>query len=132
MADSLVLACSFFADLILYVFLSKAKDVLVINVVIGVISLIIGCLFCWQDITMIMNLTVVPIAIFYLSLGYGMKKALNVNDFSHRGKVGICLLALGLVIMMTTKENFVLKLNDILYIRHQNYKNAYLKCLDST
>lgn len=104
----------FFADLILYVFLSKAKDILVINVVIGVVSLIIGCLFCWQDITMIMNLTVVPIAIFYLSLGYGMKKALNVNEFSHRGKVGICLLALGLVIMMTTKENFVLKLNDIL------------------
>ena len=104
----------FFADLILYVFLSKAKDILVINVVIGVISLIIGCLFCWQDITMIMNLAVVPIAIFYLSFGYGVKKALNANVFLHRGKVGICLLVLGLVMMMITKENFVLKLNDIL------------------
>lgn len=106
----------FFADIILYVLLSKAKNICAMNVVVGFIALILGAILCWQEITMLIDLSVVPIAVFYLSLGYGVKKALNVNVFSYRGKVGICLLALGLVIMMITKENLVLKLNDILPI----------------
>lgn len=106
----------FFADIILYDILSKTKGNFAMNVVIGFMSLILGAILCWQDITMLIDLSVVPIAVFYLSLGYGVKKTLNVNAFSHRGKVGICLLALGFAIMMITKENLVLKLNDILPI----------------
>lgn len=59
-------------------------------------------------------MSVVPIAVFYLSVGYGMKKMCSANTIRNLGILGLCLLVIGLGIMIVTKSNLVLKLNDIL------------------
>lgn len=104
----------FFADVILYNFLSISRNVKLTNLVVGLVSLLLGVIFCWNNITMIIDMSVVPIAVFYLSVGYGMKRMFSAETIRNQGSLGLSLLVIGLVIMILTKSNLVLKLNDIL------------------
>ena len=104
----------FFADVILYNFLSISRNVKLTNLVVGLVSLLLGYLFCWKNITTIIDISVVPIAVFYLSVGYGMKRMFSAETIRNQGSLGLTLLVIGLVIMILTKSNLVLKLNDIL------------------
>lgn len=104
----------FFADVILYNFLSILRNVKLTNLLVGLVSLLLGFLFCWKNITMIIDMSVVAIAVFYLSVGYGMKRMFSAETIRNHGSLGLILLVIGLVIMILTKSNLVLKLNDIL------------------
>ena len=107
----------FFADIILYVFLSKSRKILVMNVSVGLISLILGIVFCKLGFSIFVNLGVVPIAMFYLSVGYGVKRLFGIQTISsNKLMLGSCILFFGLVVMVVTKGNLVLKYNDILPI----------------
>lgn len=104
----------FLADVILYNFLSISRNVKLTNLVVGLVSLLLGFLFCWKNITMIIDMSVVAIAVFYLSVGYGMKRMFSAETIRYQGSLGFSLLVIGLGIMILTKSNLVLKLNDIL------------------
>lgn len=106
----------FFADIILYGFLSMSRKKLVMNVSVGLVSLLIGIVFCKLGFSKFVNLDVVPIAIFYLSVGYGIKRLFVIKVISNKLKLGSCILVSGLVVMAVTKENLVLIFNDILPI----------------
>ena len=106
----------FFADVSLYNFLSISSNVKFANLVVGLVSLLLGFLFCWKNITMIIDMSAVAIAAFYLSVGYGMKRMFSAETIRNQGSLGLSLLVIGLVIMILTKSNLVLKLNDILPI----------------
>lgn len=69
----------FFADVSLYNFLSISSNVKFANLVVGLVSLLLGFLFCWKNITMIIDMSVVAIAVFYLSVGYGMKRMFSAE-----------------------------------------------------
>lgn len=104
----------FIADLFLYILLSVSKNKFAMNTIIGLIAVFTGMFFCWQNIKIMMDLAVVPIAVFYLSVGYGMKRMFSADTIRNHGILGMCLLVIGLVIMIMTKSNLVLKINDIL------------------
>lgn len=104
----------FIADLFLYILLSVSKNKFAMNTIIGLIAVFTGMFFCWQNIKIMMDLAVVPIAAFYLSVGYGMKRMFSADTIRNHGILGMCLLVIGLVIMIMTKSNLVLKINDIL------------------
>ena len=103
----------FFADIILYGFLSKSRKILFMNVSVGLVSLIIGIVFCKLGFSIFVDLCVVPIAMFYLSVGYVIKKIFGIQAISNKLMLGSCILVFGLVVMVVTKENLVLKFNDI-------------------
>ena len=106
----------FFADIILYGFLSMSRKKLVMNVSVGLFSLLIGVVFCKLGLSIFVNLCVVPIAMFYLSVGYVIKRLIIIKVISNKLILGSCILVSGLVVMAVTKENLVLIINDILPI----------------
>lgn len=106
----------FFADIILYGFLSMSRKKLVVNVSVGLVSLLLGIVFCKLGFSIFVNLCVVPIAIFYLSVGYEIKRLVLIKTVSNKLILGSCTLVSGLFIMVLTKENLVLIFNDILPI----------------
>lgn len=106
----------FIADLFLYILLSVSKNKFAMNTIIGLIAVFTGMFFCWQNIKIMMDMAVVPISIFYLTVGFGLNCVLKKNGFSHKGNIGFCLLVIGILLMIITKGNLVLKLNDILPI----------------
>ena len=106
----------FIADLFLYILLSVSKNKFAMNTIIGLIAVFTGMFFCWQNFKIMMDLAVVPISVFYLTLGFGLNSLLKKNGFSYKGNIGFCLLVIGFLLMIITKGNLVLKLNDILPI----------------
>lgn len=106
----------FIADIFLYIFLSVSKNKFVMNAIIGLIAVFTGMFFCWQNIKIMMDMAVVPISIFYLTVGFGLNCVLKKNGFSHKGNIGFSLLVIGILLMIISKGNLVLKLNDILPI----------------
>lgn len=104
----------FAADILLYLVLSKAKRTVQANVIVGVVALVLGVIICGNKITLQLDLEVVPIAVFYLSVGYGVKRIMKANTIHHQGKLGAILLVCGLILMAVTGENLIVKLNDIL------------------
>ena len=106
----------FIADLFLYILLSVSKNKFAMNIIIGLIAVFTGMFFCWQNFKIMMDLAVVPISVFYLTLGFGLNSLLKKNGFSYKGNIGFCLLVIGFLLMIITKGNLVLKLNDILPI----------------
>lgn len=105
----------FFADFILYTLLSESKNVLFMNILVGTLALIIGTVSCWQNITMIIDLSVVPIAVFYLTVGYGIKLVLKTDYVTHiKLYFWVPLLMICLIVMLFTNSNLILKSNNIL------------------
>lgn len=105
----------FFADFILYTLLSESKNVLFMNILVGTLALIIGTVSCWQNITMIIDLSVVPIAVFYLTVGYGIKLVLKTDYVTHiKLYFLVPLLMICLIVMLFTNSNLILKSNNIL------------------
>ncbi len=104
----------FVADTILYFMLSKAKGAVWTNAIVGVLALALGVILCWNKITLKIDQEVVPIAVFYLSVGYGLKGIMKAKTIPHQGKLGAVLLLCGLVLMAFTGDNLIVKLNDIL------------------
>lgn len=104
----------FIADLFLYILLSVNKFAM--NTIVGLIAVFTGMFFCWQNFKIMMDLAVVPISVFYLTVGFGLYSVLKKNGFSHKGNIGFSLLVIGILLMIITKGNLVLKLNDILPI----------------
>lgn len=106
----------FIADLFLYILLSVSKNKFAMNTIVGLIAVFTGMFFCWQNFKIMMDLAVVPISVFYLTVGFGLNSVLKKNGFSHKGNIGFSLLVIGILLMIITKGNLVLKLNDILPI----------------
>lgn len=107
----------FYADFILYTLLSESKNVLFMNILVGTLALIIGTVLCWQNITMIIDLSVVPIAVFYLTVGYGIKLVWKTDYVTHiKLYFGVPLLIICLIVMLFTNSNLILKSNNILPI----------------
>lgn len=106
----------FIADLLLYILLSVSKNKFVMNTIVGLIAVLTGMFFCGQNIKLLMDMAVVPISIFYLTVGFGLNCVLKKNGFSHKGNIGFSLLVIGILLMIISKGNLVLKLNDILPI----------------
>lgn len=106
----------FIADLFLYILLSVSKNKFAMNTIIGLIAVFTGMFFCWQNIKIMMDLAVVPIAVFYLTVGFGLNNVLKKNVFSHKCNLGFSFWVIGILLMIITKGNLVLKLNDILPI----------------
>lgn len=106
----------FIADLLLYILLSVSKNKSVMNTIVGLVAVLTGMFFCWQNIKIMMDMAVVPISIFYLTVGFGLNFVLKKNGFSYKGNIGFSLLAIGILLMIISKGNLVLKLNDVLPI----------------
>lgn len=104
----------FVADIILYFMLSKAKKVVRANTIVGVLGLAFGVALCRCKITLLLDLEVVPIAVFYLSVGYGLKGTMKAKTIPNQGKFGATLLLCGLILMAVIGDNLIVKLNDIL------------------
>ena len=104
----------FVADIILYLVLSKAKDTVRTNAIVGILALVLGVVLCWCNITLRLDMEVVPIAVFYLSVGYGLKGIMKAKTIPLHGKLGVALLVCGLILMVVTGGNLIVKLNDIL------------------
>lgn len=107
----------FFADFVLYTLLSKSKNILFMNILVGTLALFIGTILCWQNISLKIDLSVVPIAIFYLAVGYGLKQVLK-NDYVTKIKLYylIPLLIICFIVLLLTNSNLILKSNNILPI----------------
>lgn len=85
------------------------------NILVGTLALIIGTVSCWQNITMIIDLSVVPIAVFYLTVGYGIKLVLKTDYVTHiKLYFWVPLLMICLIVMLFTNSNLILKSNNIL------------------
>lgn len=102
----------FVADVILYVFLTKWGTNKYKLLTIGFTFLFVGIFFAWMRISLPLNLDVVPMSVFYLSMGFTIKTKMN-NRRMH-SVFGLALLALGITLMVLTQGNLILKLNDIL------------------
>ncbi len=104
----------FVADVILYLSLSHSKKTVVVNTIVGLAALALGVALRWSDTILKLDLEVVPIAVFYLSVGYGLKRYIKTKVIPRQGMISIALLICGLALMATTDGNLVLKRNDVL------------------
>lgn len=104
----------FFSDIILYSILSKSKDTLLSILGIGILFIMLGIILCCYSFSLPLNLSVIPIAIFFLTVGYGLKRIIIEHKIKYKFIIGCILLILGFSLMFMTKGNLILKLNDIL------------------
>ena len=104
----------FFADICLYYLLSKIKKSALIVLVIIILSLITSIILNTQKIILPLDLSTIPIAMTYLSIGYILKQIINTIEKQKRLAIGICLFSIGIVGINITIGNLILKLNDIM------------------
>lgn len=104
----------FVADIFMYLILTIWGKSMVKLLVTGVVFLFVGMFFCKVGISLPINLEVVPISVFYLTVGFFLKELLKKVSFSYYAISGVLLFVGGFLIMVFTKGNLVLKLNDIL------------------
>lgn len=103
----------FVADMSLYLILTIWGKSMVKLLVTGVVFLFVGGFFCMTGIYLPINLEVVPISVFYLTVGFFLKERLKKISFSYYTISGALLFVGGFLIMTLTKGNLILKLNDI-------------------
>lgn len=103
----------FVADVFMYQILTILGKSMVKLLVTGVVFLFIGMFFCKVGISLPINLEVVPISVFYLTMGFFLKELLKKISFLYYAILGVFLFVGGFLILSLTKENLVLKLNDI-------------------
>lgn len=109
-----VLFCS---DAILYFILSKNKNNTLAKVLrVEIIFLILGISFCKLNITLPIDLATVPISIFYMAIGYRTKYVVKTISIKLKIIIGGVLFLTGIILLMLTEDNLILKLNDILPI----------------
>lgn len=106
----------FVADIVLYFILTMWERGKINLLSIGFSFLILGMTFCKLGLSLPIKLEVVPIAVFYLTVGFAMKEMLMKDIFHHHTMMGALLLLVGIILVVMTRANLILISNDILPI----------------
>lgn len=100
--------------MILYVLLSKIKNTIKNVACFGLFFMIVGIVLAYYNISLFFDLSVIPIAIFYLAVGYIVKVVMREHLTANWLVMGCISLIGGLVVLALSKENLILKSNDVL------------------
>lgn len=106
----------FVGDIVLYFILTKWGRGKLQLLTTGFIFLMLGACLSKAGMSLPIKLEVVPISVFYLTVGFAIKEILMKGSFLYYTVMGTLLFAIGILLMMITRGNLILMTNDILPI----------------